>query len=117
MLLFGNALWCRTRGNYAKAVFQRGALPGLTIEDIEVFLKQLANIRLKKLNINAPKLFPEVGDILELTWASSLFAGLWTTSLKQPVQTTKLVPWLVSGNIQKLDSKKDSDIEKELALI
>lgn len=60
---------------YAKAVYEKGELPELTVEDVETFLKQLANIRIKKLNMGFEKLFPELPDTLVLDWASDLFAG------------------------------------------
>ena len=60
---------------YAKAVYAKGKLPELTVEDVETFLKQLANIRIKKLNMGFEKLFPELPDTLVLDWASDLFAG------------------------------------------
>lgn len=107
-----------TRGvNYAKAVFKRGALPGLTVEDIETFLKQLANIRLKKLNINAPKLFPEVGDILELEWASSLFAGSLDNFFETAGTNYQIGAMTGDWKYPAVGYKKDSDIEKELALL
>lgn len=61
--------------NYAKAVYAKGQLPELTIEDIEIFLKQLANIRIKKLNMGFEKLYPELPDTVILEWATDLFAG------------------------------------------
>ena len=60
---------------YAKAVYAKGELPELTVEDVETFLKQLANIRIKKLNMGFEKLFPVLPDTLVLDWASDLFAG------------------------------------------
>lgn len=107
-----------TRGvNYAKAVFKRGSLPGLTIEDIDTFLKQLANIRLKKLNINTTKLFPEVGDILELEWASSLFAGSLDNFFETAGTNYQIGAMTGEWKYPAVGYKKDSDIEKELALL
>lgn len=60
--------------NYAKAVFARGSLPDLTVEQIEMFLMQLANARIKKLNLGIDKIY-EVPTIVELEWASMLFGG------------------------------------------
>lgn len=107
-----------TRGvNYAKAVFKRGSLPGLTVDDIEIFLKQLANIRLKKLNINSTKLFPEVGDILELEWASSLFAGSLDNFFETAGTNYQIGAMTGEWKYPAVGYKKDSDIEKELALL
>lgn len=60
---------------YAKTVLSYGDLEGLTLEDIECFLKQLANVRVKRLNIGVPKLYTDVDDLLHLDWASALFRG------------------------------------------
>ena len=64
-----------TRGvNYAKAVYKRGELPDLTIEQIEMFLKQLADVRVKKLNLGIETIYG-TSNILELDWATMLFSG------------------------------------------
>lgn len=60
--------------NYAKAVFARGSLPGLSVEEIEMFLMQLANARIKKLNLGVDQIF-DVPSIVQLEWASMLFGG------------------------------------------
>ena len=60
--------------SYAKAVYKRGALPGLTVEEIETFLMQLANVRIKKLNIGVEKIY-DLPDYLLLDWASTIFSA------------------------------------------
>lgn len=60
--------------NYANAVFARGALPDLTVEEIEMFLMQLANARIKKLNLGIEKIY-DVPEVVSLEWASMLFGG------------------------------------------
>lgn len=60
---------------YAKTVMALGELEGLNLEELSYFLKQLANVRWKKLHASGDKLFPEVEDIVQLEWASSLFRG------------------------------------------
>ena len=61
--------------NYAKAVFAKGPLPDLSVEQIEVFLKQLANARIKKLNLGIDFIYDDVPVFVELDWASMLFGG------------------------------------------
>lgn len=60
---------------YAKSVYKHGSLRDLTVEQIETFLKQLANARIKKLNIGVEVIYPDVPKHVELTWASMLFGG------------------------------------------
>lgn len=60
--------------NYAKAVLDRGPLHDLTVDQIEMFLKQLADVRIKKLNIGVETIYG-TSNILELEWASMLFSA------------------------------------------
>lgn len=60
--------------NYAKAVYKRGELPKLTVEQIEMFLMQLADVRVKKLNIGVETIYG-TSNVLELEWASMLFSA------------------------------------------
>ena len=102
---------------YAKAVLNKGPIQGVVLDEIEVFLKQLANRRIQKLHMGFEKIFPEVGDILELDWASDLFAS----SLDNFFETagTNYQVGAMTGKWEypeKGTFKKDSDILKEMML-
>ena len=99
---------------YAKSVFKRGALPDLTVEDIEVFLKQLANVRIKKLNMGFEKIYPELPDTLALTWATSLFAGSLDNFFETAGTNYQIGAMTGSWEYPKGEFKKDSDILKEM---
>lgn len=59
---------------YAKTVFSYGDLEDLNVEQVSYFLMQLANARIRRLNIGVDKIY-EVDDIVQLDWASALFRG------------------------------------------
>ena len=99
---------------YAKSVFKRGALPDLTVEDIEVFLKQLANVRIKKLNMGFEKIYPELPDTLVLSWATSLFAGSLDNFFETAGTNYQIGAMTGSWEYPKGEFKKDSDILKEM---
>lgn len=101
---------------YAKSVFARGELEGLTIEEIEVFLKQLANVRLKKLNLDFEKLFTDVPDELALDWASSLMAGSLDNFFETAGTNYQIGAMTGKWEYPSFDFKKDSDIAKEMML-
>lgn len=102
---------------YAKATYALGELPDLTIEQIGTFLKQLANIRIQKLNMGFEKIYPELGEVLELDWATSMFSGSLDNFFETAgtnYQTGALTGEWVYPSAEEF--KKDSDIAKELML-
>lgn len=101
---------------YAKATYALGKLPKLTIKQIEVFLKQLANIRIQKLNMGFEKIYPQYGDVLELEWATSMFAGS-LDNFFETAGTNYQVGALTGEWVYPTgEFKKDSDLEKEYML-
>ena len=99
---------------YSETVFNLGELEGLTLPEIAYFLKQLANIRWKRINPRKDKLFPAVEDMVQLDWVSSLFRG----SLDNFFETagTNYQIGALEGEWEYPDENymKDSDLEKAL---
>lgn len=100
---------------YAESVFKRGKLPDLKLAQVAVFLKQLANARIKKLNLGVAKLFEEVADGLELEWASVLFSS--SMDLFFETAGTNYQVGAMSGEwvYPEIDFKKDADKYADLA--
>lgn len=101
---------------YAKATYELGALPDLSIDQIEVFLKQLANIRIQKLNMNFDKIYPEVGDILELEWASGMFSGSLDNFFETAGTNYQVGALTGEWEYPPIEFKKDSHIARDMLL-
>lgn len=100
---------------YAKTVLSLGELEGLTFGDIEYYLKQLGNVRIKKLKIGYDKVYPEVDDVLKLEWSTSLFAGSLDNFFETAGTNYQLGALVGDWEYPDADSYlKDSDFEKSL---
>ena len=101
--------------NYAKAVFARGALPDLTVEEIEMFLMQLANARIKKLNLGVEKIY-DVPEIVALEWASMLFGGSLDNFFETAGTNYQIGALTGEWEYPSADFMKDSDRAKAMLL-
>ncbi|QHJ78719.1 MAG: ribonucleotide reductase small subunit [Bacteriophage sp.] len=104
-----------TRGvNYAKAVYARGALPDLTVDQIEHFLKQLADVRISKLNLGIETIYG-TEKVLELDWASMLFSASLDNFFETAGTNYQIGAITGEWEYPEKDFKKDSHKYAELA--
>lgn len=99
--------------NYAKAVYARGPLPDLTIEQIEMFLMQLADARIKKLNLGIETIYG-TSKVVELEWATMLFSGSLDNFFETAGTNYQLGALTGEWEYPSPDFKKDSDLFDDL---
>lgn len=98
----------------AKCAYAKGSLRDLSIEQIEIFLKQLANARISQLNLGIDKLYPDVTDEI-LPQVGLLFAKSSLVNFFEAASTNYSVGSL-TGEWQypTADFKTDHEIEQEI---
>lgn len=99
---------------YAKTVMALGELEGLTLGELSYFLKQLANLRWKKINPTKEPLFADVDEIVQLEWVSSLFRGSLDNFFETAGTNYQIGALVGDWEYPDENYMKDSDLEKFL---
>lgn len=98
----------------AKCAYSKGSLRDLSIEQIEVFLKQLANARISRLNIGVDSVYPDVSkDVLPqvgLLFAKSSLVNFFEASNTNYSVGSLTGEWEYPDG----DFQTDYDIEQEI---
>ena len=98
----------------AKCAYAKGTLRDLSIEQIEVFLKQLANARISRLNLGIDAVFPDVTDEI-LPQVGLLFAKSSLVNFFEASNTNYSVGSLTGEwEYPTDDFKTDYEIEQEI---
>lgn len=98
----------------AKCAYAQGSLRDLSIEQIEVFLKQLANARISQLNIGVDKLYPDVSEEI-LPQVGLLFAKSSLVNFFEASNTNYSVGSLTGAWVYPdEDFQTDYEIEQEI---
>ena len=98
----------------AKCAYSKGSLRDLSIEQIEVFLKQLANARIKSLNIGIDSVFPDVTDEI-LPQVGLLFAKSSLVNFFEASNTNYSVGSLTGDWVYPdEDFQTDHEVEQEI---
>ena len=98
----------------AKCAYAQGSLHDLSIEQIEVFLRQLANIRISKLNIGIDEIYPDVSKEI-LPQVGLLFAKSSLVNFFEAANTNYSVGSLTGDwEYPDEDFKTDFEIEQEI---
>ena len=98
----------------AKCAYAQGTLRDLSIEQIEVFLKQLANARISRLNLGIDAVFPDVTDEI-LPQVGLLFAKSSLVNFFEASNTNYSVGSLTGEwEYPTDDFKTDHEIEQEI---
>lgn len=98
----------------ANCAYTKGSLRDLSIEQIETFLKQLANARVKTLNIGVDEIFPDVTDEIlpqvGLLFAKSSLVNFFEASNTNYSVGSMTGEWVYPEG----DYKTDYEIEQEI---
>lgn len=98
----------------AKCAYAKGSLRDLSIDQIEVFLKQLANARISQLNIGVDKLYPDVTDEI-LPQVGLLFAKSSLVNFFEAASTNYSIGSLTGAwTYPDPDFKTDYELEQEI---
>lgn len=98
----------------AKCAFKKGSLRDLSIDQIEVFLKQLANARISLLNIGIAKVYPDVTDEI-LPQVGLLFAKSSMVNFFEAASTNYSIGSLTGEwKYPDADFKTDHDLDQEI---
>ena len=98
----------------AKQAYTKGSLRDLSIEQIEVFLKQLANARISKLNLGIDSVFPDVPEEI-LPQVGLLFAKSSLVNFFEASNTNYSVGSLTGDwAYPEEDFQTDFEIEQEI---
>ena len=98
----------------AKCAYSKGSLRDLSIEQIEVFLKQLANARIKALNLGIDWVYPDVTDDI-LPQVGLLFAKSSLVNFFEASNTNYSVGSLTGEwEYPNDDYKTDHEIEQDI---
>jgi ribonucleotide reductase beta subunit family protein with ferritin-like domain len=98
----------------AKCAYSKGSLRDLSIDQIEVFLKQLANARISQLNIGIDKAYPDVTDEI-LPQVGLLFAKSSLVNFFEAASTNYSIGSLTGEwKYPEPDFQTDHEIEQEI---
>ncbi|WAW11609.1 ribonucleotide reductase [Acinetobacter phage nACB1] len=98
----------------AKCAYSKGSLRDLSIDQIEVFLKQLANARSSQLNIGIDAIYPDVTDEI-LPQVGLLFAKSSLVNFFEAASTNYSIGSLTGEwKYPDTDFKTDYEIEQEI---
>lgn len=98
----------------AKCAYKKGSLRDLSIEQIEVFLKQLANARIAQLNIGVDAVFPDVSTEV-LPQVGLLFAKSSLVNFFETANTNYSIGSLTGDwEYPPEDFQTDHEIEQEI---
>ncbi len=98
----------------AKCAYSKGSLRDLSIDQIEVFLKQLANARISQLNIGIASIYPDVTDEI-LPQVGLLFAKSSLVNFFEAASTNYSIGSLTGEwSYPDADFKTDYELEQEL---
>ena len=98
----------------AKCAYAKGSLRDLSIDQIEIFLKQLANARISQLNIGVDKVYPDVTDEI-LPQVGLLFAKSSLVNFFEAASTNYSIGSLTGEwKYPDPDYKTDHEIELEI---
>lgn len=98
----------------AKCAYSKGSLRDLSIDQIEVFLKQLANARISQLNLGIDAVYPDVTDEI-LPQVGLLFAKSSLVNFFEAASTNYSIGSLTGDwTYPDPDFKTDYELEQEL---
>lgn len=98
----------------AKCAYSKGSLRDLSIDQIEVFLKQLANARVSQLNLGIDAIYPDVTDEI-LPQVGLLFAKSSLVNFFEAASTNYSIGSLTGDwTYPDPDFKTDYELEQEL---
>lgn len=98
----------------AKCAYAKGSLRDLSIDQIEIFLKQLANARISQLNIGVDKVYPDVTDEI-LPQVGLLFAKSSLVNFFEAASTNYSIGSLTGSWVYPdANFKTDHEIEQEI---